>query len=735
MNLCRLLLLTLLFTYLLTGCASPEGVPAQPEPTVETYRDVPGVTTEELAAIEALCAARTSFSYGTMLATESYLKPDGSHAGYAAKYCALLSDFFGVAFVPEILEWDDLLAKMETGELDFTGDLTPTPERRQEYIMSQPIAERMLRLYTHTDSDIKTETDISGHKVGFLSGSVTEESVLRSYPLLFTKTYVRDFDEAARLLESGALDAFVDESVSDPFFNQFAYIHSMIFFPMVHAPVSMTTANPALAPMISVIDKYLESGGIDRLYQLYEESAFEYDQFKLEQAFTAEEKAYLEAMRQSGAAVPVGFEHDNYPVSFYNPVENQYEGIAKDVLQEISALTGLRFEPALAPETTWAEIYEQLTTGEIPMTAQLLFSEARRDQFLWSAVPYTSPHYTLLSRVDFPYLLPHQVSRYTVGALKESGKVDLYRNLFPDGSPLVLYDTQNECLDALENGEIDLFVASEYTLLAEINYREKTDLKTNIKFNEKMDSNFGFNQQERVLASIIDKAQKLVDIDGIETEWTGRAFDYSKKMNLQRNRYLTAFSGVVTLLLVLALFLFMKNLRLNSKLKEIANTDDLTGIFSRRFFMELSESANSRSFRLGIDSFIIVFDLDHFKRVNDEYGHLAGDKVLREVAQRVKQIIRPYDILGRYGGEEFIVLLTDVKALNKDNAILAAERIRQVISATPVVFEEHLITVSASFGVSYAAPRYDLATATRYADKALYQAKNKGRDQVVFYHE
>ena len=702
---------------------------------INTFRDVPGVTEEEIAAVEALCAERDSFSYGTILATESFIKPDGAHAGFAVNYCQLLSELFGVRFDTEIMEWNDLLASLETGDIDFTGDLSPTPERNRNYVMSIPIAERMLRLYTFTDSEIKTETDINGHKIGFLAGTATEENVLRSYPLLFTGVYVRDYSEAARLLKTGDIDAFVDEGVSDPFFNEYDYIHSMVFFPMVHSSVSMTTANPDLAPMISVVNKYINSGGIDLLYALYEESDFEYAKYKLDQSFTEEERAYIDEKIQSGAVIPVGFEHDNYPVNFYNNVENQFEGIAVDVLDDISDLTGLTFAPALSPDATWAEILESLTSGEIPMVAQLLFSEARRDKYLWSAVPYASPYYTLLSRADYPYLLPHQVSRVTVGALNESGKVHIFEELFPDNPPLALYDTQDDCLDALERGEIDLFVASEFTLLAEINYREKTDLKTNIKLSAKMDSSFGFNSDEQTLKSIIDKSQRLVDIEVIETKWTGRAFDYSKKMTLQRTRFLAVFSGVVSLLLIFALFLVIKNQKLSNKLKEIANIDDLTRIFSRRFFMELSESANKRSLRLGTDSYIIVFDLDHFKLINDAYGHLAGDKVLKEVAQRVKNIIRPYDILGRYGGEEFIILMTDLKAMNKESALQAAERIRLEVCSQPVAYEDKEISVSASFGVSYAAPKYDMAIAVKYADKALYQAKDRGRNMVVFYED
>ena len=726
-------LLFMLFLALsMAGCQSAQDN-LKPEEHIETFRDIPGLTEDEATAIEALVADRASFSYGTLLATESFILPDGANAGFTPLFCELLTGLFGVDFVPEILEWNELMNSLEDGEIDFTGELTPTPERKLEYYMTSPIAERMLRIFTLKDSSITTENDVVGTTLGFLDGAITAESILKSYPLDFRKVYVQDYNEAAELLKSGAIDGFVDEGVADPAFDEYDFVHSSIFFPMVHAPVAMTTDNPELSPMISAVSKYIDSGGLDKLYELYNEGDFEYAKYKLFRSFTNEEIAYIEDMTQRDAPVLVGYEHDNYPVVFYNEMDGNFEGIATDVLDEIGALTGLRFEPALGKNATWAEIFDKLIDGEIPMAGQLLYSEARKGRFLWSAVPYISPNYTLMSRVEFPDLLPHQVNRVTVGAMKDSGYADLYHELFPEANNLVEYDTQNECMDALEKGEIDLLMASEYTLLAEINFREKSDLKTNIKLGAKSESRFGYHMDETILASIIDKAQKFVPIDLIETSWTGRAFDYSKKMAEQRMNYMMAFSCVVSLILIFALFLFVKNLRLSKKLTEIANNDALTGIFNRRFFMELSAADIARSFRLGIDSFIIIFDLDHFKLVNDTHGHLAGDQVLRDVAQRVKQVIRPYDVLGRYGGEEFIILMTDVKALTIENVLNATERIRLEICSTPVEFEGKLIPVSASFGVAYAAPRNDMATATKFADEALYKAKEEGRNRVVFH--
>ena len=728
-------LLAALLVLLLTGCASaPEG--ASPLDSVKTYRDIPGVTPEEIAAIEAVKAGRDSLSYGTLLSTESFILPDGSYAGFAILFSELMSELFGIPFVPEMLEWDELMDRLEARTLDFTGELTPTPERMKVLGMSYPIAERSLRIFTLADAyKIQVEADVEGLTLGFLEDTVTADSISAAYPVTFKRVDVDNYQTAVRMLQDGEIDAFVEEAVADPAFAEYDFIRSAIFFPMVHESVSMTTADPELFPFISVVNRFIDAGGTDRLYTLYKAGDFQYTRFKLGRSFTGEERAYIDDFAQRGAAVAVAFEQDNYPVIFYNETEGKYEGIAVDVLAEISRLTGLRFESAGPKGALFADLLEGVRTGSIPMAAQLRYSKARSGHFLWGAVPYSHSFYAILSKVDHPTLAIYQIPRATVGVVAGSVYADIYRELFPNNDNLVEFDTLTDCLDALERGEVELLMASEHMLLSQINFRERPGFKINIKLNAPMDSYFGFNKNEKVLRSIIDKAQQHVPTDVIEISWTGRMFDYSKKLAEERALYMTIFVGVLLLILIAAMFSLAKNIRLGKKLKEIANHDALTGIYNRRFFLELAEIQIARSNRTGIDCFAIMFDLDHFKAVNDTYGHLAGDKVLKEIARRVKTAIRPYDIFARYGGEEFVILMTDVKPNNKTNTMNTTERIRAEVCKTPVAFEGTEIPVSASFGVAYAAPKNDLTTAVKCADEALYRAKKEGRNRVVFFDD
>ena len=165
--------------------------------------------------------------------------------------------------------------------------------------------------------------------------------------------------------------------------------------------------------------------------------------------------------------------------------------------------------------------------------------------------------------------------------------------------------------------------------------------------------------------------------------------------------------------------------------RELASKDSLTNIFNRRSFMELSLTQIDRMMRADTRGFICIFDLDHFKKVNDTYGHLAGDKVLQDVVQRAKKVTRTYDLLGRYGGEEFILFLFEI---NDANAVKTVERIRRKIYETPVIFEGQEIPITSSFGIA-PVNNMDLKSAIQRADEALYTAKNTGRNKVVLYEE
>jgi diguanylate cyclase (GGDEF)-like protein len=173
----------------------------------------------------------------------------------------------------------------------------------------------------------------------------------------------------------------------------------------------------------------------------------------------------------------------------------------------------------------------------------------------------------------------------------------------------------------------------------------------------------------------------------------------------------------------------LHNATLYAEVQRLATTDTLTEQFNRRKFFEIGELEIHRSRRFRTPLSAIMIDLDNFKEINDTYGHAAGDSVLHKVAQRCQAAIRIIDILGRYGGDEFAILLPDADI---HEAYEIAERIRQAITSEPVFVSEIQAHVSISLGIAQAsADTENLSNLLGRADAALYAAKQSGRNQVA----
>jgi len=162
-----------------------------------------------------------------------------------------------------------------------------------------------------------------------------------------------------------------------------------------------------------------------------------------------------------------------------------------------------------------------------------------------------------------------------------------------------------------------------------------------------------------------------------------------------------------------------------------ATQDPLTGLWNRGAILEALRREIARAKRERNSVAVVMADLDHFKRINDSYGHLAGDAALRQVADRMRSSIRPYDAIGRYGGEEFLILLP---GCNIPGAATVAERLMTSIAGNPVDLagEKLLNTYSLGVASNSEAPESDADWLIRAADAALYQAKSAGRDRVEF---
>jgi len=177
----------------------------------------------------------------------------------------------------------------------------------------------------------------------------------------------------------------------------------------------------------------------------------------------------------------------------------------------------------------------------------------------------------------------------------------------------------------------------------------------------------------------------------------------------------------------------------HDEIYKLTTTDGLTQIYNKRYFLKEMEREMSRSLRYDRELTLVMLDIDHFKAINDTYGHLAGDHILRQVARRIKEHIRRDDVFGRYGGEEFILMPPE---LGKVQGAHLGEKLRRLIDGEPFVFDNISIPVTMSMGVSdlleyreavaaLGDPELNPFAFVKISDDRLYVAKQSGRNRVV----
>lgn len=569
MNTLRIFFSLFCLLCLLVGCSDTRES-KKPSSGVGYYTQIPGITPDEIAAIEALKQTRQNISFGMALTTEAFYAPDNSVDGFARLFSEHLSELFGIPFSAQIYGWDELNQRLDSKDIDFTGELSPTPERQKRYLMSEPFYNRVFKLFINREHpQLSFTAKERPLRVGFLKGATGYEVVKNSWSMPFKPFFLDSEIDAIALLENGDLDAYIDESPVEAVFQNSPLIKAIEYYPLRYSPLSLTTANPELKPIIDVMQRYLQHGGLVNIAALYKTGRDLYSAHRLNALLTDEEKAYIAEHNRPETAVRIGAEYDNYPVSFYNSNEKKYQGIAMDVLEQISRLSGLKYTIANQPDASWSELMQQLEKGDIALVSELTPTKERDERFIWTNEHYNTDYYALLSRADYPDLDINEISHVRIGLHKDAASTELFYDWFPNSNNTVLFDSSPEGYAALEKGDIDLLMLTESGLLNLTNYLEKPGFKANIVFRYPSYSNFGLNKNETLLRSILDKSMLLVETEAIAERWKRKVFDYKSKMLRDVLPYMLVALAIFIIGFVTVTTLLRKNRRLNRNLEGI----------------------------------------------------------------------------------------------------------------------------------------------------------------------
>jgi signal transduction histidine kinase/FixJ family two-component response regulator len=524
----------------------------------ENFLDVPGVTEEEADAIERLRRSRASFVFGVTPSTECFVRQDGKLDGFTVLFCDWLSQLFGIPFKPDIYEWNELLRKIASREVDFNGELTSA-------WMTTPVAERSIKYMVLSGNRSLAEiARLRRVRYVFLEGATI---YWQTRPILdgpFDVDYAENYEKAYQKLKNGEADAFIDDGPFELAFDAYADVVVKDLLPPVYAPVFLATRNPELAPVISVVQKAMNREISSHLAELYTQGYKNYVRSKFFAQLTPEEAEYIRAhgaREKGGAPVKFAAKHDSYPAVFYNEKEKAWQGCALDILSEIEALSGLRFVQVHQESLSWPETARMLETGEIDLVSEFVKTGGREDRVICPDIPYMTDRYALISRSDTPDFTVNNLFGAKVGLVRGSASAILFRQWFPGHTDTVECADDREAVDALEQGRFDLFMGTENYLLSLSRYMEKPNFKANIIFERTCDSFFGVNKNETALCSILNKSLKLIDVEFIANRWKNRVFAYQWALARARVPLLAGMLVLAILAAVLLLILLFKNER------------------------------------------------------------------------------------------------------------------------------------------------------------------------------
>jgi len=661
-------------------------------------------------------------------------RENGLEKGYAVEYIKLIAKKAGfkIEFIPN-RSWNSYLQMLQDKKIDLISSMKKTPKRQRYTLFSQyPNTELFNSIFQKKDAKPLTSMDdLKKKKVAVVKGYYQEEIFRLHYPHI-SLVMAQDTLDAMRLVAEGQADATIEYDCV------LKHNISRHFFTGVHAiPLREERLFAPAEQYIGIRDDWpLLKSIIDKTMQTITEKEIQELRLKwlggLQERFprlTTDEQHYLKNKER------VRFCSDPDWLPIEKIEDNKHIGITADYLKEISQRLDIQFE--LVPTTSWQESLIFITEGRCDFLSSAMRTP-ERDAFLNFTTAYLNLSLVITTRSDtfFIHSLKN-IKNKKVGIVKDYAFEDILRKEYPDVE-LVLVSSANEGLRKVQKDEIYAFVDTLEATSQQLRTHSFSDLKISGKLDENIPIAFGVKKDDDTLFNILEKG-----INSLSADEKKEIYDKWVFVAVEKEVDYTLFFQLFAAVFIVVLFLIYRNRvalnynnqllninkeleHLNLQLEELSQTDQLTQLSNRRYLdMTLSQEI-TRSHRYRESFCVILIDIDFFKKVNDTYGHQQGDIVLKETARILRSHSRESDIVGRWGGEEFLMILpkTDLSS-----ALIMAEKLRELIRSHDYGLD-HQIT--ASFGVTeFDQTDDDDSSLLRRVDANLYEAKETGRDKII----
>ncbi|MBU2023444.1 MAG: transporter substrate-binding domain-containing protein [Gammaproteobacteria bacterium] len=658
---------------------------------------------------------------------------EGEPVGFEHDLLNLISQKTGLKFEKHIDKWTTIYNSFKNKEIDMISSISYKKYREPFTIFTSPYYNIPIMIFVKDNfGEYNGLKSLTGKKVGVLKDVfyIKELEDLGSMNLIFYDSY----DDLTKDLVFGKIDALmqnlpnINHLIKKNLYNNIK-LASELVLPNTNREDLRFGIQPGKSLLSSILQKSLTSISKREMEELSDKwigSIKEYPGGHID--LNDAEKAYINTHTIKYCINPSGL-----PFEGLNE-DGEHVGMSSDYYRLFEQMLSAKFE--LVKTKNWNQSVEFIQQKKCDMLA-LGMETPERKKYLNFTSHYLDVPLVVATRVDVPFI--NQIldlEGEKIGIIKGDAFVKILRGKYPS-LKIVEVDDIYDGLDQVKNGQLFAYIDTLASIGYEFQSKYFGELKIAGKISENLRLSIAVRKDDITLLGILQKVVNNITNERhrkIFTKWI--PIKYEQDVN-----YKIVWQIVLAIVIFLALMIYWnrKITKANTLLKQaqkdieeknkelnrLALTDNLTTLFNRRKLEELIQAEIDKGYHVDNSFCLSILDIDHFKEVNDKYGHQRGDSVLVEIASVLKDSLRITDYVGRYGGEEFIIIFPESSI---EDVKLIIEGVRLKIAQYDFEGIEHK---TASFGLTAFKAGDTIETVVKRADNALYEAKESGRNRVV----
>lgn len=644
-----------------------------------------------------------------------------------------------VTFIPRKIE--ESLSLVNNNEIDILVAFPKALLDQNRFSLANPIYESKAKVFIskkipYIKSLSYFDQEKINYKVAISQETLIKPQLLAKYPHIKFQ-YFETTEELLKAAELGEVDVFFAEAN----FMELKLLKENLqsLFYTLETPTLNLTFSPLIKKgntrLLNTINEGFERIKTSQLINLEERwlkgNNHYYQNLLKKVTLTKQEEQLIEQDK----AISIGFLKTLGPTEFVNE-ENEFTGINRDILNLISERTGLNFK--FIGYDSWNQLYGSMLAGDIDMLSNITPTKSRREKFLFTQSYWTSPWVVIHPQYIGKQLTLSNFYDKRLAIIKESYLVDFIKDNHPQIALELVKDKQ-QGLSSVQLGKTEGFIEAIFPALQLLKQESLLSLSISALEEVPLDySHFGVQKSHPLLVSILDKALASISAQekgDIRKKWVS----YDINTGLDKNVVIRVALQVTLLIAIVLIIIIMWNKRLRSevnqrkqleeKMKYMANHDDLTGLANRVLLKDRINTAIEFHQRQSLQMAVLFLDLDGFKIVNDTYGHDVGDELLVLVAERLQSCVRTSDTVVRFGGDEFVLLLTGLHHSNEVSFV--ADKVLQKLQS-PFELSSTTEQIGCSIGISmYPRDGKNDTELLKVADTLMYQVKSLGKNHYL----